>query len=180
VPDSEQIITNARIPPLPGKVSVGFVVNYLFHFPRNVEGTIEWSNGYQQKIDLSWNAENGKQYVLLLVELNPGQESKEVTLKVESLGDELLVRSRERPLAEQGFGLVVVFVMGVAEYILLIPVVLPLFMYHLITQKTQFPFQDCCFVWIADVATGETVAGESPVGMKLVLPQAKLDERTEE
>lgn len=60
VPASDQIITNARIPSLPGQVSIGFEVNYLFHFPHNVEGKIEWSNGYRQKFDLRWDAENGK------------------------------------------------------------------------------------------------------------------------
>lgn len=107
------------------------------------------------------------------MELNPGQESKKVTLKVESLGDELLVRSRERPLAEQALGLGVGFVVLLGEYILLIPVVLPLFIYHMISQKTEFPFSGCCFVWIADVATGEAVAGFSPDGAKIVFPSSE-------
>jgi hypothetical protein len=170
VPASEQITTNARLPSLPSKVSVGFAVNYLVHFPQSVEGRIEWSNGYQEKMDLRWNAENERTYALLLMELNPDQDSTEVTLKVDSLGDELLVRSRERPLGEQALSLAVGFVVLLGEYILLIPVVLPLLMYHLITEKTQFPFPGCCFMWIADVETGKTVAGVSPEGAKIVFP----------
>jgi hypothetical protein len=33
------------------------------------------------------------------------------------------------------------------------------------------PFEGCCFVWIADLETGETVGGEAPEGITLVLPE---------
>jgi hypothetical protein len=59
------------------------------------------------------------------------------------------------------------------------PVWYSMLVYEGFFRATERPFEGCCFVWIADVKTGETVAGESPAGMKLVLPQAKLDERTE-
>ena len=66
VPSRDQIVTNARNPSVKG----------WRHFIYNVNGTIEWFNGYQENFNRTGPFyEREQQYVLLAVELNPGRES---------------------------------------------------------------------------------------------------------
>jgi hypothetical protein len=117
----------------------------------------------------NWEPGRGKQYALIAVELNSGQSSPDVTLAVKSLGDELLVISPAyEALKELGAGY-----LAIALFPLYV-ISSPLLFYNLFTVGTERLFDGCCFVWIADAATGKTVAGESPQGIRHGFPQAKL------
>jgi hypothetical protein len=171
VPSSEQIVTNARIPSVTAR-----------HFPygegwhaepvrRNVDISVEWSNRYQENILWTWKPERGKHYLLLAVELNAGQQATDVNVEVNTRGDELLVSSIEKVSWGQTFGRGIAAGLAPLAFLLL-----PVTLYFVITKVTERPFADCCFAWITDIETGEMVAGESPQGIRLMLPQTKPDQ----
>jgi hypothetical protein len=74
------------------------------HFSHAANVTVEWSNGFKETVGLTLtDAEQGKHYAVLAVELNPDQQSKDVTLEVKYLGDELLPSLRyQRIEGERG------------------------------------------------------------------------------
>lgn len=177
VPAREQIVTNSLIPS----------ISRLRHYVHNVNGMTKWSNGYQ---DIFWCLgefhERQTRYVLLALELNPGEESKDVTLEVTSLGDELVLTPYfESTIGRDSEWLAEGLARGAAPlFILLSPFIL---LAMLIRKGTESPgnpetpkstktlarpFEGCCFVWLADVETGETVAGESPAGAKIVFSES--------
>jgi hypothetical protein len=159
VPRREQIVTNASIPSLE-----------MEHFEFDVQITAEWSNGYQEEIILGRRFESREHYVLLALELNPKQKSEDITLKLLSFGDESVPQPRERSWPPPGSGaglgpLLAIFILVMA----------PIWIYKLMKPKSK-PFDGCCFVWAASVESGQTIDGESPPGMKLVLPQTKASQ----
>jgi hypothetical protein len=170
-PPSDQIVTNARIPAVTAR-HFPYGEGWFAHFSgeeavrRNMDISVEWSNGYRENILWTWKPERGKHYLLLAIELNAGQQEKDANLEIKTLGDELLVSSIEKASWSQTFGQGIAAGLAPLGFLLL-----PVTLYFLITKVTERPFAGCCFVWIADVETGKTVAGESPPGMKLALPQ---------
>jgi hypothetical protein len=143
------------------------------HFEYDVQITAEWSNGYQEEIILGRRFESREHYVLLALlalELNPKQKSEDITLKLLSFGDESVPQPRERPWPPPGSGAG----LGPALVILL-PIIAIIWIYKLMQPKSK-PFDGCCFVWAASVESGQTIDGESPPGMKLVLPYTKPDQ----
>jgi hypothetical protein len=132
---------------------------------------IEWSNDYQEHLWLTWEPERGKNYALLAVELNPAQVTKDVILEIKSLGDELLLTSEGHQWWTE-YGRTWLLVPLTPLFVLF----LPFSIYKGLRRGGERPFNSCCFIWIADVGSGKTVAGESPPGMKLVLPQMKTSQ----
>jgi hypothetical protein len=83
------MVTNARVPSLS-----------VHHYLGILRARVEWSNGYEESKDRFWNAERGKHYVLLALELNPGQKTEDVTVEIRTSGDELLLEPLPEPLRE--------------------------------------------------------------------------------
>ena len=163
VPTKEQIATNARIPPLSVK-----------HFPHAANVTVEWSNGFKETVELTLTAaEQGKHYAILAVELNPDQQSKDVTLEVKYLGDELLPSLRYQRIEGGGRGWPAE--VGAALWFFLWPLVLYGYIAKATEVVTERPFVDCCFVWAANAETGETLewASRPPESAKVIFPSSK-------
>jgi hypothetical protein len=88
-PTSEQIVTKARVPSLS-----------VHHYLGILRARVEWSNGYEESKDRFWNAERGKRYIFLALELNPEQKSEEITVEIRTLGDELPLEPLPESLRE--------------------------------------------------------------------------------
>lgn len=182
-PTGEQVVSNARIPSLrPWGLSTGARGSHSPHAPIQlfqegrlyVDAHITWSNGYLEEWIKDWEPERGKQYALFALELNPAQTSRDVSLQVESLGDELPAFTGERRMWRE-VGVLYTMIVLLPLYALAAPFML----YRQLTAGSEKPFDDCCFVWIAAIDTGETVAGTSPENAKLVLPKALESPPTE-
>jgi hypothetical protein len=141
-------------------------------------GTLTGPENVNRPIPIYWYPEYPQpenKYVLLALELKPGQSSQDVILGINSLGTELALR----PAWKDNWGPLLgsALAPAVAPFaILFFPIWFPMLVYDGFFRAQKRPFDGCCFVWITDVATGETVAGESPPGMMLVLPQMKPDQ----
>jgi hypothetical protein len=106
---------------------------------------------------------------LLALELLPGQIPQDVVFKVNSLGEELNVA----PVSQLGqvAGAGIAAGLGPFAAVILFPIWFPMLVYDGFFRAQTPPFEGCCFVWIADLETGETVGGEAPEGITLVLPE---------
>jgi hypothetical protein len=162
-PTSEHIVTNGRIPSL-------FVweADRVTHFFGYLKGNTKWSNGYRETWAMAWQPIAGKQYALVSVELNPEQKSEDVTLEVKSLGDEMAI-TLEREVSAWDKPLQGGIAQGLAPIaVLTMTIWFSMLTYDAFFRATERPFDGCCFVWIADVETGETVSGQSPEGVTLL------------
>jgi hypothetical protein len=109
--------------------------------------------------------------VLLALELLPGQAPQDVILRVNSLGDELTITTPSLLTQILGAGIAA----GAGPYlaVILFPIWFPMLVYDGFFRAQAPPFDGCCFVWIADVATGQAIAGDAPEGMTFVLPETR-------
>ena len=172
IPSGDQIVTNAKLPSFvrwaPGKnVKIHGPLLLRKEFYNSVISYIEWSNGYLERLSEGWYTAKGRSYAVLAVELNTGQRSRDVTIEVKSLGDEMAESSwSEQGWKETG---------AMYAYLAFLPI-MPLFtipsgIYEAYFRAKERPFDECCFMWVVDVATGETVAGSSPTGARVIFSE---------
>ena len=117
---------------------------------RAVEISASWSNKFRDVTRLAVNAQPGRQYVVLIYEMEQGQDVSTVEIRPKTFGEQLL---------EEGVGC-----MGPGCGLMLI-FALPFIIYQAAnTPKpaTSRPHEGCCFVWIQDLQTSQVVAGISP------------------
>ena len=115
--------------------------------------TVEWSNHWQDQTSLTFEAQAGKQYLLLTYELAPG-ESEEKT------------EVRRRTVIEKAGGVLILSVLLTPPVSLLtLPYAVGTAVQGLSEQPgISRPFERCCFVWIQEEESGNVVAGERPRG----------------
>jgi hypothetical protein len=97
---------------------------------------------------LAFDAVAGKRYSIFAIELKPGQDPTTVAIHGLSFGEEM----RRMPL-----------------YVIRVPLACILSPYFflkvgkaVVLPPSARPFEDCCFLWIEDMETGEVVGGMRP------------------
>jgi hypothetical protein len=107
-----------------------------------------WSNKFEDRTELAFDAQAGKKYVVLIYEIAPGQNRAAIEIRPLTFGERLL---RNNDLSGSVLGAVVLLV------------ALPWIVADLSKDPPKSrPFAGCCFVWIQDEQSGAVVAGISP------------------
>ena len=114
---------------------------------------VEWSNGWKDETELTFEAQAGKQYLLLTYELTPGESEEKAGVR------------RHTVIEETGGLLVFSVLMSPPASLLTLPYAVGTALQRLVEQPgTSRPFERCCFVWIQQEESGAVVVGEQPRG----------------
>lgn len=136
-----------------------------------VDVFVTWSDGTTEKYeDVFWiTTEPGRQYSLLAYEVGVGQVPATATLTVRKTPETSATTSATptsvRQAAAGGFALALLSPILIPLSILAMPVTVPLFIHQ--QMKIAKPKQvrrdtGCCYVWIEDAETRETIVGTAP------------------
>lgn len=108
--------------------------------------TATWSNDFRDTTHLVVDVQPGKTYLVLLYELERGQDPATAEVRPGTFGEMMLLAA--------GAGVVQGF-MVFGWPLLLLPEIGK-------TVPDSRPFEGCCYVWMQDAETGNVVAGTSP------------------
>lgn len=116
---------------------------------------VQWSNGWQDQIELTFEAEGGKLYWILTYELALDEPEEKAEIRRYTAAEqttEVLLSPLAVPLAPVAVGYL--GYRGVRK---------------LLGEETKEPatgrpFERCCFVWVQEEESGIVVAGERPGG----------------
>lgn len=117
---------------------------------RAVKISASWSNKFHDVTRLAVNAQPGRQYVVLIYEMEQGQDVSTVEIRPKTFGEQL--SGEGIGCIGPGCGLILIFA-------------LPFIIYQAANAPepaTARPHEGCCFVWIQDLQTSQVVAGVSP------------------
>ena len=114
-----------------------------------IEVPATWSNKFEDRTTLEFDALRGRKYVVLIYELAPGQSKAGIEIRPRTFGESLMANN---DLGNSTLGAIVLLV------------ALPFIISDLSKAPPKSrPFDGCCFVWIQDEETGQVVAGASPL-----------------
>jgi len=113
-----------------------------------VRVTTTWSNFHEDETDLAFDALAGKKYSIFAIELKPGQDPTTVTIHRLSFGEEMGLMPLELIRVPLAYILSPYFFLKVGKALVLPP--------------SARLFENCCFLWVEDMETGEVVCGMSP------------------
>ena len=119
---------------------------------------VEWSNGWQDQTELTFEARAGGWYVISTYELAPDEPEEEADARrytdLEQLARAILTTPLHSPLIVIGLAIPLVAYWGVRKMVGKDEEVV----------RDARPFERCCFVWVQEGECGRVVAGERPGG----------------
>ena len=126
---------------------------------------VDWSNRWLDQTELTFEAQAGKQYLLLTYELAPGEPEEKAEVRKYTTGEKAWGKAKEGTLAT----LVALLIIPLS--VILVPVGVVQSVRALTGSEGGVrvagagrPFERCCFVWIQEEESGAVVAGERPGG----------------
>ncbi len=128
----------------------GDLVTYKWIEPgrHRIDVPASWSNKFEDRTTLEFDALRGRKYVVLIYELAPGQDRTAIEIRPATFGESLARR-----------GLPGESVLGAMVLLVALPWVIADLSKDAAKKR---PFEGCCFVWVQDEDSGDVVAGASP------------------
>jgi hypothetical protein len=123
---------------------------------------VQWSNGWQDQTELTFEARAGKRYWILTYELAPGEPEEKAEVRQYTHGEAVL----------RDVTLITLFLVAYPVAYMSAPLIGIGYGAYLGVRKLQGeeepatgrPFERCCFVWAQEEESGAVVAGERPGG----------------